>query len=91
MFCASRFHNITVPISTAENFEMTKALTYLAYLLRLWRESETAPWRATLENPHTGEQHNFASIERLFHFLSAQTDEVQPTRRIASEERNKEK
>jgi hypothetical protein len=34
--------------------------TYRAYLLRLWRESKHDPWRATLEDPHTGERLGFA-------------------------------
>lgn len=44
---------------------------YRAFLLRLWREGEGLPWRATLEDPHTGERFNFATLERLFEFLTA--------------------
>ena len=47
---------------------------YLAYLVRLWRESETN-WRGTLENPHTGQRHAFASIEELLLFLKQQTSD----------------
>ncbi len=51
---------------------------YVAYLLRLWRvndngESHQAIWRASLENPHTGERQGFASLEAVFGFLRAQT------------------
>jgi hypothetical protein len=49
--------------------------TYLAYLIRLWREGE-ATWRCTLEDPHTGERHAFADIESLLTFLREQTTEA---------------
>jgi hypothetical protein len=48
---------------------------YRAYLLRLWQvrtDGETV-WRASLENPHTGERHGFAGLDRLFEFLEQQT------------------
>jgi hypothetical protein len=54
---------------------------YLAYLVRLWRASEGREsqasaekpvWRASIENPHTGEQTGFASLEALFDFLREQ-------------------
>jgi len=48
---------------------------YRAYLLRLWR-SETLDqgWRASLEDPHTGERIGFASLEQLFAFLMEQVE-----------------
>jgi hypothetical protein len=54
---------------------------YLSYLLRLRRvsghqgseaSSEQAAWRASLEDPHTGGLHHFASLEEVFDFLRAQ-------------------
>jgi hypothetical protein len=48
---------------------------YRAYLLRLWRvrtESELV-WRASLEDPHTGQRTGFASLDALFDFLRQQT------------------
>jgi len=48
---------------------------YLAYLLRLWREESAAHWRATLQNPHTGERRSFADLHTLLAFLEAQTGE----------------
>jgi hypothetical protein len=51
---------------------------YLSYLLRLWRvsgqgESQSplpkATWRASLEDPHTGERQGFASLDALVEFL----------------------
>lgn len=51
---------------------------YHAYLLRLWLAHEPggAVWRASLENPRTGERLGFASLERLFAFLQDQTAEL---------------
>ena len=46
--------------------------SYLAYLIRLSRENEAAPWRASLEDPHTGEHRRFARAQDLFAFLEAQ-------------------
>lgn len=57
---------------------------YRAYLLRLWRvgessEAEKLPiWRASLEDPHTGERLAFATLGRLFAFLSDQTAQADP-------------
>ena len=52
---------------------------YQAYLLRLWvADSEatgTAGWRASLEDSHTGERLGFASLEQLFAFLIALTED----------------
>jgi len=47
---------------------------YLAYLLRLWRvkQNNENGWRASLESPHTGEGHGFASLEFLVEFLREQ-------------------
>jgi hypothetical protein len=46
--------------------------TYLAYLLRLWREEPDAPWRGSLQDPHSGEQHLFASAGELLDYLRGQ-------------------
>jgi len=44
---------------------------YLAYMLRLWQvgHGEDAVWRASLEDPHTGELRAFASLGALVAFL----------------------
>jgi hypothetical protein len=49
---------------------------YLSYLVRLWqvRADGAWIWRASLEDPRTGERHGFADLERLFAFLRQQTD-----------------
>ncbi len=48
-----------------------KPSRYLSYLLRLWcpDQSQSASWRASLEDPHTGERIGFANLEELFAFL----------------------
>ena len=49
---------------------------YKAYLLRLWRESHKAEWRALLENPNSGERVVFATLGELVAFLEEKTGEV---------------
>lgn len=58
---------------------------YYAFLLRLWnvgQEGENGdaatkpsahPWRASLENVHTGEIHAFVSLEALVAFVEETT------------------
>ena len=47
---------------------------YISYLVRLWlATNEGEPvWRASAENPHTGERRGFASLGDLFAFLRQQ-------------------
>ena len=47
---------------------------YAAYLLRLWRErtGQSIRWRASLQDPHSGERAGVASLEELFEFLHRQ-------------------
>jgi len=42
---------------------------YFAYLVRFWRSGPGQPWRVSLEDPHTGEQRGFGSLEALLVFL----------------------
>ena len=44
-----------------------KPRRYLSYLLRLWQASSGGElvWRASLEDPHTGERRGFASLAEL--------------------------
>ncbi len=53
---------------------------YWAFMLRLYRvgDSEQPGWRASLEDPHTGERYGFATLRELFDFLSAYTDQERP-------------
>ena len=48
----------------------SNAKHYHAYLLRFWREDGSKSWRATLEDPHSGEIVGFASMWQLFSFLN---------------------
>lgn len=45
-------------------------VAYFSYLLRMWRTGEKSAWRASLENPQTGERLGFGSLEMLFAFLA---------------------
>ncbi|GJM42646.1 MAG: hypothetical protein DHS20C20_29280 [Ardenticatenaceae bacterium] len=38
------------------------------------------PWRATLQNPHTGEQEGFASVDQLIAFIRQKTEEEDSSR-----------
>jgi hypothetical protein len=53
----------------------TQEPRYLAFMLRLWqvRDNGEMVWRASLEDPHTGERRGFASLEMLVAFLREQT------------------
>ena len=44
---------------------------YLSYLLRLWRVKTASgtQWRASLENPVSGERQGFSDLEALFTYL----------------------
>ena len=50
---------------------------YLSFLMRLWRVSgqEQTVWRVSLENPATGEQQAFASLDDLFDYVRRETAE----------------
>jgi hypothetical protein len=48
---------------------MRAKVNYYAFLLRLWRETNTL-WHASLENPHTGERRAFATLEQLSEYLT---------------------
>ena len=60
---------------------------YLAYLLRLWREQggETTRWRASLQDPHSGEKFGFAHLDELVAFLREQTGLAPPAERLKGE------
>ena len=48
---------------------------YYSYMLRLWLaySSDEAGWRASLEDPRTGERTGFATMRELFGYLSERT------------------
>lgn len=43
--------------------------TYVAFMVRMWRDSARAQWRASAQSVHTGETVRFASIPMLLHYL----------------------
>jgi hypothetical protein len=55
--------------------EREGAEDYFAYLLRLWRETGggTTRWRASLQDPHSGEKFGFAHLDELVAFLRERT------------------
>ena len=56
-----------------------KPRDYAAYLLRLWREKKSGksnPWRASLQDPHSGVRIGFANLEELFGFIRRETGEL---------------
>ncbi len=54
--------------------------SYQAYLLRLWTEQRGGQpvWRASLEDPHTGQRLGFADLTQLFAFLQKQAGRQPP-------------
>jgi hypothetical protein len=56
------------------NHDHPKGIAYHSYLLRFWRVDQcwTCDWRASLEDPRTGERIGFANLEDLFVFLMEQ-------------------
>ncbi len=51
---------------------MSAEPAYLAYLLRLWRVTDRR-WRASLDDPHTGQRLVFGSLKHLLHYLETMT------------------
>ena len=49
---------------------------YQSFLLRIWRDDERTPWRVQLEDPHSGEQHGFSTMRKMFEFLEQQMGET---------------
>ena len=46
-----------------------RPVEYFSYLLRMWRTGEHSAWRASLEDPRTGERMGFGSLEALLSYL----------------------
>jgi len=51
-----------------------RPVEYFSYLLRMWRTGEHSAWRASLEDPQTGERLGFGSLEKLLAFLRKETE-----------------
>ena len=56
-----------------------QARPYFSYLLRIWQENDReAPiWRASLEDPQSGERKGFLSLDALVAYILDQTGEDQ--------------
>jgi hypothetical protein len=52
---------------------------YRSYLLRLWRADAASPWRATLEDVHSGRRRGFATLAQLAAFLEGETVGERPS------------
>jgi hypothetical protein len=48
--------------------------TYLSYLLRVWRDHQQTPWRASLESTATGDVRRFGDLEAMWTFLQTQLE-----------------
>ena len=48
----------------------------MAFLVRLWQAGDQRhpTWRASVQDPHTGERRGFAELKGLFTFLEEQTN-----------------
>ncbi|MEZ4768641.1 MAG: hypothetical protein R2844_09470 [Caldilineales bacterium] len=43
--------------------------TYIAFMVRMWRDSARSQWRASAQSVHTGETVRFANIPMLLRYL----------------------
>lgn len=43
--------------------------TYIAFMVRMWRDSTRAQWRASAQSVHTGETVRFANIPMMLRYL----------------------
>lgn len=53
-----------------------QGMDYIAYLLRLWRTEHSGPWKASLEDPHTGQRVGFSTVSALYAFLDQEITQV---------------
>lgn len=64
----------------------TRHETYVAYMLRLWQSGSQGGiplWRASLEDPATGERLSFRDISALFSFLTERTRSMAEARAVS--------
>jgi hypothetical protein len=61
---------------------------YVSYLLRLWQETggETNCWRASLQDPLSGERVGFAHLDELVAFLREQISLAPPAEGLVKDE-----
>ena len=65
---------------THERKDPEEAPGYHSYLLRLWRETDSAStrWRASLQDPLSGHRVGFAHLDELVAFLRERTGLAPP-------------
>ncbi len=47
---------------------------YKSYLMRIWCDSQSGDWRATLQNVLTQEVIHFSTVELMFNYLCKQVN-----------------
>jgi hypothetical protein len=56
------------------------------YVLRLWREHGSAPWRAALRSAESGSMLGFADLDELIAFLEHEMEPGQPSANLAPQQ-----
>jgi len=59
-----------------------RPVEYFSYLLRMWRTGKESAWRASLEDPRTGERLGFGSLEALWAFLWGRITKVDDSEKV---------
>lgn len=55
-----------------EKDKLQEPVSQRSYLLRVWREDDQSPWRASLQSIATGERRGFGNLEAMLDFLKRQ-------------------
>ena len=73
---------------TDEQKSPGEILGYLSYILRLWREKGGAStqWRASLQDPLSGQRIGFGHLDELVAFLREQTGLAPPVGSLTEDE-----
>lgn len=66
--------------ASRRSFSVADDPNYFAFLLRLWNEKKagSGAWRASLEDPHSGERKGFANLKDLYEYLVSRTKSKHP-------------
>ncbi len=65
----------TNPVDPLVN-ESVRTMNYKSFLVRIWREDDKTPWRASLKHISTQETQTFISVQALLLYLYGQTTAV---------------
>lgn len=67
--------SVVSSVATGSDGVVSAKEAYFAYMLRLWRAAADGhlAWRASLEDPQTGERLGFADLGALFDYLAQRT------------------